>query len=485
VAAGETIYFSVWVKDNEGHATDDAIVARIKIDLTGGSAKTYEAKFLPNSGAGIGVYEIAATAANGECQIKDGYGGGWYQCMMKMTTGDNTSAAVTIIPGVGTTLATDSDTYAATKGNTFYNPMLYRSVANGTGVFTFTECGSTSRMLAFGDGDDLWLMGTDWNMWPVLETSAANVPAVCYLDGYLVVMDSNGQIDHSEPLTNFDWPPENTINAESWADDGKYLCRHNNYLLAIGERSMEFFYDAANTTGSAFSRVDGAMQKLGAAHSRVCGELRGAVAFMSYPSAIYMVMETKPKRISTGPVERLLAGVTMTDAWAYGFEMDGHSFFMFIFPTSNISLCYDASAEAWHQATDSAGNYYKVINSVEFNGIVYGQHLTDGYVYKLSGSQDNAVSYPMLVRTAYGDLGISERKRCRAMSLQGDLKSGETLSLRYTDDDFTTWSAARSIGVSARGKTWALGQFYRRAWEISYTGAYDVRLFEVDIEAGK
>jgi len=484
VAAGETVFFSVWVKDNEGHAKDDAQVLRVKIALTGGTAKTYEAKFLPNSADGPSTYEIAATAANGTCQIKEGYGGTWYQCMMQMTTGDNTSAAITIWPGAGTVLE-DADDFDADEGNEFYNPMFYRSVTNGTGVFSFTETGTDTRRLAFGDGDDAWIMGTDYVMWPILETTTDIVPSMSYLDGYLVKMDATGQIDHSEPLSPFDWPPENTSNAESWSDDGMFLCRHNNYLLAIGAKSMEFFYNAANTEGSAFSRVDGAMQRIGAAHKRVCGELRGTVSFFSYPSAIYMVVETKPKRISTPAIERMLAGATLTDAWVYGHEMDGHSFYTFIFPTSNLSFTYDASSESWHQLKETSGAYFKIINAVELLGVVYGQHLTDGYVYKFSGSQDNGSNYGVLARTSYGDMGFPERKRCRSLALHGDLQTGETLSIRYSDDDYTTWSTARSVTVSARGKPFAFGQFTRRAWEISYTGAYDLRLFDVDIDVGQ
>ncbi len=484
VAAGETIFLSVWVKDNEGHANDEGQVLRVKIALTGGTAKDYEAKFLPNSLTGPSTYEIAATAANGDCQIKESYGGTWYQCMLKMTTGDNTSAAITIWPGAGTVLE-DADDFDADEGNEFYNPVFYRSVTNGTGVFSFVECGTETRQLAFGDGDDLWIMGTDYVMWPNLETAADIVPSISYLDGYLTKMDATGQIDHSEPLTPYDWPPENTTNAESWADDGRYLCRHNNYLLAIGASSMEFFYNAANTEGSAFSRVDGAMQRIGAAHKRVCAELRGTVAFFSYPSAIYMVAETKPKRISTPAVERLLAAATLTDAWVYGHEMDGHSFYTFIFPTSNISLCYDASTESWHQLKDTGGNYFKIINAVELLGVIYGQHLTDGYVYKFSGAQDNGTSFAVVGRSGYGDLGMSERKRCRALTLQGDLQTGETISLRYSDDDFGNWSTARSVTVLPRTKTFRLGQFTRRAWEFSYTGAYELRLFDVDLDVGK
>lgn len=485
VAAGETIFFSVWVKDNEGHADDDAQVLRVTLALTGGTAKTYEAKFLPNTGVGIGTYEVVANAANGECQIKEGYGGVWFQCMMKMTTGNNTSLAITIRPGVGTTLATDTDTYVANKGNEFYNPMLYRSNTSGTGRFNFVETGTTSRLLAFSDGDDGWLMGTDYVMWPILETSMSIVPGLAYLDGYLIKMNANGQIDHSEPLTMYDWPPANTTNAESWSDDGVYLCRHNNYLLAIGSESMEFFYNAANATGSALSRVDGAMQRIGAAHSRVCAQLRGTVAFISYPAAVYIVMETKPKRISTPAVERLLFGLTLTDCWAFGFEVDGHSFYAWVFPTSNRALCYDAGTDTWHQLTDTGGNYFKLIDAATLAGEVYAQHITDGYVYKLTGSQDNSVDYTVTARTAYADLGVTERKRIRSMTFHGDLPANQSISVRYTDDDYGAWSTARNISLSARGKSFNWGSFFRRAFEVSYTGPADLRLFEVDIEPGQ
>jgi hypothetical protein len=267
------------------------------------------------------------------------------------------------------------------------------------------------------------------------------------------------------------------------SDGGVYLCRHNNYLLAVGSRSMEFFYNAAlSVEGSAFLRVDGAMQQIGAAGSRVCTTHRNVLAFLSSPNAIYLVADTKPTRISTPAIERLIDGVTITDAWFYGYESDGHSFLVCTFPTSAISLAYDLTTGSWYRMTDTAGGYFKIVNATELNGVVYGQHATDGYVYKFSGTQDNGVSFTTTVRTAYLDYGLFERKTCPSLALQADLKSGESLSIRYTDDDYVTWSTARTCAVTPRCRYWGWGQFIRRAWEISYAGQYDLRLHEMDID---
>lgn len=462
VAAGETIHFSVWVKDNEGHATDDEQVLRVTIALTGGTAKTYEAKFQPNSVLGPGAYEVAATAANGSCQIKEAYAGTYYQCMMQMTTGNNTACAITIKPGVGTTLV-DADTYAATKGNTFYNPSLYRSLTDGTGVFHFTDGGVSPKLIAFSDGADGWIMGTDYLMWPILETSMANVPGPAYLDGYLVRMLSTGQIDHSEPLTPYDWPPENTSNAESWADDGMYLCRHNNYLLAIGKGSMEFFYNAANTEGSAFSRVDGAMQRIGAATSRVCAELRGTAAFMSYPSAIYMVAETKPKRISTPPVERLLNEIDTTGAWVYGHEVDGHSFYTFTFPAASYTYSnatagddilgdtyfdLDAcGAASWNgndaettgsQITIMDGTYstgWPIVCSILEVTVEFTNPTTDG-ILQWSANSHSSGAWSANIDVLAGETAKTFQITIDAPSASTDL----TVTVGYNNPDTITWS---------------------------------------------
>lgn len=151
---------------------------------------------------------------------------------------------------------------------------------------------------------------------------------------------------------------------------------------------------------------------------------------------------------------------------------------------TGLTLCYDSATETWHQVTDTAGDYFKIVNAVELNGVYYGQHATDGYIYKFTGSQDEGVDYPVIARTSYADLGTAQRKRVRAMSFNGDLSAGEALSVRYSDNDFGNWSQPRSVTVSPRTKSWNWGSFFRRAYEISYTGPSDMRLFEVEIEAG-
>lgn len=74
------------------------------------------------------------------------------------------------------------------------------------------------------------------------------------LDGYFFVGDITGKIHNSNINDLTTWTSTDFLTAERYPDNGVYLGRHQDNIVWIGTRSIEFFYNAANASGSPLAR---------------------------------------------------------------------------------------------------------------------------------------------------------------------------------------------------------------------------------------
>jgi hypothetical protein len=57
-----------------------------------------------------------------------------------------------------------------------------------------------------------------------------------------------------------------------------------------------------------------------------------------------------PQRVSTDAIEYAIASYAdISDAVAYAYQQEGHTFYVLTFPTGNATWVYDAATQLWHQ----------------------------------------------------------------------------------------------------------------------------------------
>ena len=83
------------------------------------------------------------------------------------------------------------------------------------------------------------------------------------LDGYFFVCDINGQIHNSNLNDITTWSALDFLKAERAADYGVYLGKIGDNIVYIGTRSVEFFYNAGNASGSPLARRQDVSYKIG------------------------------------------------------------------------------------------------------------------------------------------------------------------------------------------------------------------------------
>lgn len=325
---------------------------------------------------------------------------------------------------------------------------------------------------------------------------ADNVGSVVFLDGYVFVARADGSIYNSNLEDPTTWNPSDFITAEMFPDGLKALARQNNMIMALGDVSCEFFFDAANPTGSPLSKVDQAVLQVGAVSCKsvlhqetyVTWVVNGATGGF-YINKLEGV--TDAKKISSEPIERLLnkeadAG-TLEDVRMHAIRIRGHFLALVSLPTANRTLVYDYEEDMWSEWEDVVQNTQfpvSYITQQSDKGVFL--HPTNGTLYQFNQEvyQDNGVNFTMSIVTALIDFDTNKRKLINRFELFADKQdSSSILSVEYSDDDYQTWSVPRNIDLNAyRFVLWALGSSRRRAWRLKNTANTDCRLAGIELE---
>jgi hypothetical protein len=181
-------------------------------------------------------------------------------------------------------------------------------------------------------------------------------PSPTFIDGYIILAKGSDvfNCDLDDP---FSWDPTNYLSAEMFPDPVLALARQNNQVVVFGEKSIEFFYDAANASGSPLSRNDAAAIQIGIAAPHALYQNEQFCAFVGQSDsggrAVWVIEGFKPRKISDEFIERILdAEASMTTnpvVHGYGLRTKGHLFFLINLPSQDRTLVYDFDEKLWHE----------------------------------------------------------------------------------------------------------------------------------------
>jgi hypothetical protein len=196
-------------------------------------------------------------------------------------------------------------------------------------------------------------------------------------------------------------------------------------------------------------------------------------------------------RISTHAVEwQIQQYGDISDAIAYTYQQDGHSFYVLVFPSANTTWVYDAATQAWHErAGFTDGNFTRHRGNCQMafnNKVVIGDFANGNiYAFDLDDFSDNGSIQKWLRTWRALPTGQNNLRRTAQHTLQLDCESGVGLNLgqgsdpqvmlRFSDDGGHTWSNEH---WKSMGK---IGEYYKRVlWRrLGMTTKLRDRVYEV------
>ncbi|MBU6231818.1 hypothetical protein KGP36_04055 [Patescibacteria group bacterium] len=411
---------------------------------------------------------------------------------------------------------------------------LYKVDKNNSGsqigVLTVDNLGPVSiadngQSLFIACGSTAWVYNTVTSVLSQITTSGfPGASTVTFMDGYFVY-NVAGTVDVYStdyfPATGYDAAMVGAALATS--DNVVAVKADHDEIWVFKERSTQVWYNQGGT-GFPFSVIQGSTNEIGCAAAFSVTKLDNTLFWLGRDingqGIVYRANGYAGERVSTHAVEwHIQSYSTISDAIGYGYQQDGHTFYVLTFPSGNATWVYDVSTGMWHERGNfSAGVFGRHLGNCHafFNGLNYVGDYQNGNLYVLDSTvyQDNGAIQKWLrswraLPTDQDDLSRAFRKnlgipgvdfkRTAHHSLQLDCESGVGLSdgtspqvmLRWSDDGGHTWSQEHWASMGAVGNygqrvIWRrLGMTRKirdRVYEVSGTDAVKIAIIGAELQ---
>lgn len=399
------------------------------------------------------------------------------------------------------------------NGSTITNICTFSSsVSRLNGVhFCLFLTSTGTRYLMMNNTVELWYH--DVTSGSSTQVTDADYPALTtgtmvFLDGYLFVIKAGtGDIYNSNLDDPTAWTAGDYITSEINPDFALTLAKVKNYLVCFGNDGIEFFYDAANPSGSPLARNESYYKSV-TLQSSVCtvgDELYFIGRQRNQTLKLFKLDGNNLQDISPSWVNRYLTdyiGVnfgdvnTMNSKYIFPFSSNGHQFIGINLGTT-FFLVLDIEEGFWYRWSFGPG--FSVDNN-QIQGIVrdYSEQksvlVTGGQTYFLALDddvyQDIGANFTCSYTTEDYTGKTFNWKSCHRMGLHCDSLpdiSSAVAMVSWSDDDGKTYSTARSLSVKSNNPYInQCGRFRTRNWKITFSDAYPFRMWglSMDINVG-
>jgi len=403
-----------------------------------------------------------------------------------------------IVAGVGYTFTVVAD-------KVYVNGVLLQTLTTTTGQvgFTLFVQGSGTVSLILLDGVKGYIFSSPLSAGTEIVSAdfpTPHVPFPIFMDAYLFVAKAGTQDIYN---SNVDdpalWTAGDYISAEMYPDTIKALTKNNNYIYAIGSDSVEYFYDAAIATGSPLQKHDSAVQQFGTVAPYSVVQTEKEVIFIGATgnggNTVWTIDGFKEKEIGIPMVKNafLIEGAALPNCTAYCIRISGQKFYFIRLTTR--TLVYSFDTKLWHEWSSGATGTLPFVGEFAADGpggTAFMLNKNGASVYSISESNytDAGTAFMCEVVTTKIDLDTINRKFASRLSIIGDVPDGggteNTFYVSWSDDDYTTWSAERTLSyMNDFPVIKQLGAFRRRAFRIRYSLPHLVRLEGIELDYNK
>lgn len=434
-----------------------------------------------------------------------------------------------LIAGMGATtnqggwyLAADSFSQTAYTGDTTNGSAVITNIASTAGMYSGqliegSGINNLTRILTVDSSTQITMTanatatatGVSLTKTPVAKILDSDFPSDIVggftdLDGFIFIMDEDGNIYNSDLNSITSWTAGNYIPTNTSPDVGVGCLRYKDLIVGCGSGTIEFFVNTGNGAFSPLTRVPNSTTRVGVA-SAESGQRPAAIVFKdtlyfissqtSGNVSAYKLNGTTPEKISSQFIDSILSSTPGSNIFVSAFEMGGKSIFLISLqitnPSSTKSFAYSAEDKTWVEWTGdfwfftsgkrAVGAGSSQLYSVDHRG-------TGGVVYVVDLTSFAMTSEAAFIQTSMIDPAPGVRKFVKKATLIGNKTASGSATLAYSDDDyanFTTWGTMPLTELNPqlfRGGSHVGG----RSYKITLPSGVYTRLSElvIDYELG-
>lgn len=276
-------------------------------------------------------------------------------------------------------------------------------------------------------------------------------------------------------------------------------------VFLFGEQTTEIWYNNG-ANAFPFARMPGAFIQFGCASAATVQQMDGSIYWLSQsPQGECLVLRTENydrARISTFAIEKEFQSYSnVSDATAYAYQQDGHTFYVINFPSANKTWCYDIATSEWHERMfmDSQGGENRQRSNCHalFNGLNIVGDWQNGKLYRLDQDAYLDDGSPIRRIRSFPHL-LADGERVMYRTLIADMQVGSgvqssteapEIRLRWSDTRGYSWGNHVSQDIGAIGEFLTCVQFQRlgmardRVFELSWAANSKTALSGAFIDA--
>lgn len=322
-------------------------------------------------------------------------------------------------------------------------------------------------------------------------------PYPIFLDGYIFILKSNTSDLYNSNLNDpLAWTAGDFISAEIQPDQAIRPIKLNNYIVIFSSKSIEYFWDAGNVSGSPLQRNDtpvkfngylGGYAQWGNQAYIVGNNVEGQ-------PDIFVLEDLKADSIGNETISRYLANLTETYT-SYSGSMvasGGHTFY--VLNAGDYTFVCDLVTKQWfrwgyqQQIGFPIGASVNTKTLTTYKSLFYLSDSSTIYEFSPTLYQDNGVNFTTQGVTDNEVFGTYDQKMMARLTVWADKPPASgVLLLSWSDDDYQSYSTPQPVELFQELPCIRrLGRFRRRAFKWQYTTNQPLRLqgFEVELNMG-
>lgn len=421
--------------------------------------------------------------------------------------------------------------YTSTTGAGGSWTLVTSFVTPGITTVGFTEFidSTNTKKLVIVDGIEGYVFTSNAAGTKIVDADfpTPHIPYPVFIDGYLFLAKAGtGDIYNSDLNDPALWTAGNFISSELYPDDIQALIKVNNYLLAIGTLGCEYFYDAANATGTPLARYEGGSLPFGTSLPDSIANNKNTVVMLANnndgEACLKIIEDFKHKELRPewliSYIENAFLNFGSASIRGYFYRQAGSLYYCLRLPGVNVSTSdttwvYSLDTGIWTEfKLDSATSDFPVTrtsfstsnNVLTFIAGKKGSNFFFGTVGSstlgvTSAGTDFVVGSSNIyteIRTATENFGTLNNKTMSRFGVFATLSGGSgvataNIDVTWADKDYNWGSGGTgTINITASNQfpfITQLGQFRQRAFRLVYQGIYSIRykFLEMDINKGQ
>jgi len=327
----------------------------------------------------------------------------------------------------------------------------------------------------------------------------AHLPYPVYLDGYLFLAKaSSADIYNSNLNDPLNWTAGTLVQTEMEADYVLRIAKLNNYLVAFGSETIEYFWDAVNAAPSSPMQRNDTPIKM----NRYLGGLAqyGNSLFYIGQDAngqpdVFMLKDFKIENIGSATISKYLdSAADGISNWTGNIiSSTGHVFYI-ITAGANKTFVYDIESSLWTRWAFKQNTTFDLLTTTIATSTVntktyFALYGNDSTIYKFNKDvyQDASNMFDCIIVTEGNDFGTMNRKTMSRLSIIGDRPTTNAyMQVSWSDNDQQTYNTPRSVNLNQDLPSInQLGSFRQRVFKFTFTENAPMRIQSVEVNINK